>query len=86
MSEVGMALSNPYRPVEDRTVACVGLPLPSTAARVASASDLKPLVTVEADAANVEVRFYYFIEFYIYTFQKITPKKYCFQVFEVKLL
>ncbi|XP_045455867.1 malonate--CoA ligase ACSF3, mitochondrial [Melitaea cinxia] len=55
MSEVGMALSNPYRPVEDRTVACVGLPLPSTAARVASASDLKALVTVEADAANVEI-------------------------------
>ncbi|KAH9629100.1 hypothetical protein HF086_008549 [Spodoptera exigua] len=36
MSEVGMALSNPYRPVEARSVGCVGLPLPGVSARIVS--------------------------------------------------
>ncbi|CAH2097562.1 unnamed protein product [Euphydryas editha] len=57
MSEVGMALSNPYRPAEARTVGCVGRPLPDTAARIADTPGLKPLLTVEADAASLEISF-----------------------------
>ncbi|XP_041975583.1 malonate--CoA ligase ACSF3, mitochondrial [Aricia agestis] len=69
MSEVGMALSNPYRPAEARAVGCVGLPLPGVAARLAAAPDpapgaadappaadqLQPLVTVECDAPDTQV-------------------------------
>lgn len=50
MTEIGMALSNPYRPVEGRTVDTVGLPLPGVKAQVAIISDdgeVLPLVTVE---------------------------------------
>ncbi|KAI8432643.1 hypothetical protein MSG28_013622 [Choristoneura fumiferana] len=39
MSETGMALSNPYRPAEARTVGCVGTPLPGVAARIAAPGD-----------------------------------------------
>ncbi|XP_050356345.1 malonate--CoA ligase ACSF3, mitochondrial isoform X2 [Nymphalis io] len=55
MSEVGMALSNPYRPAEARTVSCVGLPLPAVAARVAAVGTLRPLVSVEADAPDMQI-------------------------------
>ncbi|KOB74723.1 putative acyl-coenzyme A synthetase ACSM2, mitochondrial-like protein [Operophtera brumata] len=44
--QVGMALSNPYRPVEQRTAGCVGNPLPGVAARIAAPSEggqLEPL-------------------------------------------
>lgn len=51
MSEVGMALSNPYLPIEDRTVGYVGLPLPGVSARIAAVDEgtgkLQALVTVE---------------------------------------
>ncbi|XP_026497664.2 malonate--CoA ligase ACSF3, mitochondrial [Vanessa tameamea] len=55
MSEVGMALSNPYRPVEARTVSCVGLPLPGLAARIAKVGTLKPLITVETEAPDMQI-------------------------------
>ncbi|KAF9794418.1 hypothetical protein SFRURICE_009674 [Spodoptera frugiperda] len=51
MSEVGMALSNPYRPVEARSVGCVGLPLPGVSARIVSqredTGELEPLICLE---------------------------------------
>ncbi|XP_046973567.1 malonate--CoA ligase ACSF3, mitochondrial [Vanessa cardui] len=53
MSEAGMALSNPYRPVEARTVACVGRPLPGLAARIARVGTLEPLMTVETKAPDM---------------------------------
>lgn len=59
MSEVGMALSNPYRPVEERTVGSVGNPLPGVMARVARVSEetgeLEPLVTVESPLPETQV-------------------------------
>lgn len=57
MSEVGMALSNPYRPVEARTVGCVGKPLPGVAARIAAphGDQLEPLITVEAPLPETQV-------------------------------
>ncbi|XP_049879949.1 malonate--CoA ligase ACSF3, mitochondrial [Pectinophora gossypiella] len=59
MSEVGMALSNPYRPVEQRTVGCVGLPLPGVAARIATrdpkSGKLEPLVTVETPLTDMQI-------------------------------
>ncbi|GBP34151.1 Acyl-CoA synthetase family member 3, mitochondrial [Eumeta japonica] len=53
MSEVGMALSNPYKPAERRVVGSVGLPLPGISARIAVQSEndpskLTPLVTVQS--------------------------------------
>lgn len=59
MSEAGMALSNPYRPVEERSVGCVGLPLPGISARIAIKNDdgqMEPLVTVESDVPETRVR------------------------------
>lgn len=58
MSEVGMALSNPYRPVEGRTVGCVGVPLPGINAALAVSSEqgLKKIVTVESDMPDLQVR------------------------------
>ncbi|XP_073962796.1 malonate--CoA ligase ACSF3, mitochondrial-like isoform X2 [Choristoneura fumiferana] len=58
MSETGMALSNPYRPAEARTVGCVGTPLPGVAARIAAPGDsgvLEPLVTVATPAADTRI-------------------------------
>ncbi|RVE45113.1 hypothetical protein evm_010222 [Chilo suppressalis] len=59
MSEVGMALSNPYRSVEDRTVGSVGSPLPGVAARIAVSTeendDLEPLVTVACDEPDMQI-------------------------------
>ncbi|XP_023951373.2 malonate--CoA ligase ACSF3, mitochondrial [Bicyclus anynana] len=57
MSECGMALSNPYRPVEGRTLGCVGLPLPGVSARLAAATDngLDPLVTVESPDPDTQI-------------------------------
>ncbi|KAJ8710220.1 hypothetical protein PYW07_009586 [Mythimna separata] len=59
MSEVGMALSNPYRPVEARAVGCVGLPLPGVAARIAAVredtGELEPLVTVETPVPETQI-------------------------------
>ncbi|XP_013174628.1 PREDICTED: acyl-CoA synthetase family member 3, mitochondrial-like [Papilio xuthus] len=55
MSEVGMALSNPYRPVEQRQVGCVGVPLPGVTARIATVGELKPLVTVESAVPDTQV-------------------------------
>lgn len=55
MSEVGMALSNPYRPVEQREVGCVGAPLPGVAARIATVDELKPLITVESPVPDNQV-------------------------------
>lgn len=59
MSEAGMALSNPYRPVEARTLGCVGTPLPGISAQVAIApegsSKLEPLVTVESPVPDGQV-------------------------------
>ncbi|XP_045511996.1 malonate--CoA ligase ACSF3, mitochondrial [Pieris brassicae] len=57
MSEVGMALSNPYRPVEKRRVGCVGTPLPGVSARIAAPRDegLRPLVTVESRAPDLRI-------------------------------
>jgi hypothetical protein len=61
MSETGMALSNPYRPPEARTVACVGSPLPGVRARIARVvegkEDLEPLVTVECPDPDLQVFF-----------------------------
>ncbi|KAL4708672.1 hypothetical protein ACJJTC_008198 [Scirpophaga incertulas] len=58
MSEVGMALSNPYIP-ESRAVGCVGLPLPGVAARIAVSvegkEDLDPLVTVESSLPDLQI-------------------------------
>nr|XP_037874015.1 malonate--CoA ligase ACSF3, mitochondrial isoform X2 [Bombyx mori] len=53
MTEVGMALSNPYRPLEGRTVSCVGAPLPAVSARIATTGTLEPLVTVESPAPDL---------------------------------
>lgn len=57
MSECGMALSNPYRPLEGRTVGHVGLPLPGVSARLATPTDkgLEPLVTVESPDPDTQV-------------------------------
>ncbi|KPJ21043.1 Acyl-CoA synthetase family member 3, mitochondrial [Papilio machaon] len=55
MSEVGMALSNPYRPVEQRQVGCVGVPLPGVTARIATVDELKPLVTVESPVPDTKI-------------------------------
>lgn len=58
MSEAGMALSNPYRPVEGRTVGCVGLPLPGVAARIAQVhndNNIEPLVTVESPMPETQI-------------------------------
>ncbi|KPJ04180.1 Acyl-CoA synthetase family member 3, mitochondrial [Papilio xuthus] len=55
MSEVGMALSNPYRPVEQRQVGCVGVPLPGVTARIATVGELKPLVTVESAVPDTQI-------------------------------
>ncbi|XP_013137978.1 PREDICTED: acyl-CoA synthetase family member 3, mitochondrial [Papilio polytes] len=55
MSEVGMALSNPYRPVEQREVGCVGAPLPGVAARIATVDELKPLITVESPVPDNQI-------------------------------
>ncbi|KAG6449352.1 hypothetical protein O3G_MSEX005988 [Manduca sexta] len=59
MSEVGMALSNPYRPVEERKVGCVGNPLPGVSARVAvtntETGELEPLVTVESPPPETQI-------------------------------
>uniref|UniRef100_A0A2A4JMG4 Acyl-CoA synthetase family member 3, mitochondrial n=1 Tax=Heliothis virescens TaxID=7102 RepID=A0A2A4JMG4_HELVI len=59
MSEVGMALSNPYRPEEDRSVGCVGLPLPGVGARIASVredtGEVEPLVTVTAPPPETRI-------------------------------
>ncbi|CAG5055385.1 unnamed protein product [Parnassius apollo] len=57
MSEVGMALSNPYRPVQQRRLGCVGRPLPGVAARVAAEHDdtLTPLVTVETPMCDTHI-------------------------------
>ncbi|XP_059055837.1 malonate--CoA ligase ACSF3, mitochondrial [Achroia grisella] len=54
MSEVGMALSNPYRPTAARTPAHVGGPLPGVAARIATPTDggLAALVTVECSGPD----------------------------------
>ncbi|XP_075985356.1 acyl-CoA synthetase family member 3 [Anticarsia gemmatalis] len=59
MSEVGMALSNPYRPVEGRTVASVGVPLPGISARIArtreDTDEVEPLVTVETPMPETQI-------------------------------
>ncbi|KAL0811836.1 hypothetical protein ABMA28_009264 [Loxostege sticticalis] len=59
MSEAGMALSNPYRPVEERTVGCVGAPLPGISARLAAKAEgsdqLEPLVTVESPVPDAQI-------------------------------
>ncbi|KAJ0171409.1 hypothetical protein K1T71_012959 [Dendrolimus kikuchii] len=58
MTEAGMALSNPYRPVEERLVGYIGLPLPGISARIASKRDdgqLEPLVTVECDEPDTRI-------------------------------
>ncbi|XP_045540433.1 malonate--CoA ligase ACSF3, mitochondrial [Papilio machaon] len=55
MSEVGMALSNPYRPVEQRQVGCVGVPLPGVTARIATVDELKPLITVESPVPDTQI-------------------------------
>lgn len=59
MSEVGMALSNPYRPVEARSVGCVGLPLPGVSARIVSqredTGELEPLVTVDTPVPETQI-------------------------------
>lgn len=59
MSEVGMALSNPYRPADARSVGCVGLPLPGVSARIAAVHEdsdvVEPLVTVETPAPETQV-------------------------------
>ncbi|XP_061723757.1 malonate--CoA ligase ACSF3, mitochondrial [Cydia pomonella] len=57
MSEVGMALSNPYRPISARAVGCVGMPLPGVAARIAINVDgeLKPVVTVTAPPIDTKI-------------------------------
>ncbi|XP_068625004.1 malonate--CoA ligase ACSF3, mitochondrial [Battus philenor] len=55
MSEVGMALSNPYRPVEQRHVGCVGRPLPGVSARIATVDELTPLITVETPEPDTQI-------------------------------
>ncbi|XP_028166562.1 acyl-CoA synthetase family member 3, mitochondrial [Ostrinia furnacalis] len=59
MTEAGMALSNPYRPVEGRMVGCVGTPLPGISARLAvkheSSDVLEPLVTVESPVPDTQI-------------------------------
>ncbi|CAH2246360.1 malonate--CoA ligase ACSF3, mitochondrial [Pararge aegeria] len=57
MSECGMALSNPYRPVEGRTLGCVGSPLPGVSARLATVTDkgLQPSVTVESPDPDTRI-------------------------------
>ncbi|XP_037965678.2 malonate--CoA ligase ACSF3, mitochondrial [Plutella xylostella] len=57
MSEAGMALSNPYTPVEGRTVSSVGHPLPGIAARLATEVDgeMKPLLTVETPMCETQI-------------------------------
>ncbi|CAK1543495.1 unnamed protein product [Leptosia nina] len=58
MSEVGMALSNPYRPVENRKVGCVGGPLPGVAACIMVSDENKgyePLVSVESDMPDLQI-------------------------------
>lgn len=60
MSEVGMALSNPYLPVESRTVGYVGLPLPGVTARIAALDEgtgkLQSLVTVETPLPDSQIQ------------------------------
>lgn len=59
MSEVGMALSNPYRPSEERSVGCVGLPLPGVGARIVSVredtGEMEPLVTVDSPPPETQI-------------------------------
>ncbi|XP_072948009.1 malonate--CoA ligase ACSF3, mitochondrial [Epargyreus clarus] len=58
MSEVGMALSNPYKPATARAVGRVGAPLPGVAARIAATHEggaLEPLVTVETAAPTLQI-------------------------------
>ncbi|CAG9124689.1 unnamed protein product [Plutella xylostella] len=57
MSEAGMALSNPYTPVEGRTVSSVGHPLPGIAAQLATEVDgeMKPLLTVETPMCETQI-------------------------------
>ncbi|XP_038218515.1 malonate--CoA ligase ACSF3, mitochondrial [Zerene cesonia] len=57
MSEVGMALSNPYRPAGARAVGRVGAPLPGVAARIALAAGarLEPLLTVDCDVPDTQI-------------------------------
>ncbi|XP_034825841.1 malonate--CoA ligase ACSF3, mitochondrial [Maniola hyperantus] len=56
MSECGMALSNPYRPLEGRTLGHVGLPLPGVAARLIPADQgMQPALTVESPAPDTQI-------------------------------
>ncbi|XP_063369444.1 malonate--CoA ligase ACSF3, mitochondrial [Cydia amplana] len=57
MSEVGMALSNAYRPISARAVGCVGMPLPGVSARIATNvnGELKPVVTVTAPPVDTTI-------------------------------
>ncbi|CAH2057090.1 unnamed protein product, partial [Iphiclides podalirius] len=55
MSEVGMALSNPYVPAEGRSPGFVGRPLPGVAARIATGEALEPLVTVETPPPDTQI-------------------------------
>ncbi|OWR49005.1 acyl-coenzyme A synthetase ACSM2 [Danaus plexippus plexippus] len=57
MSEVGMALSNPYRPLEGRLVGRVGVPLPGVSARIAEFKDnmMETLVDVTGDMPDLQI-------------------------------
>ncbi|CAG4939065.1 unnamed protein product [Colias eurytheme] len=56
MSEVGMALSNPYRPVSARSVGRVGTALPGVSARIAVSAEngLEPVLTVACDEPDTQ--------------------------------
>ncbi|XP_045505407.1 malonate--CoA ligase ACSF3, mitochondrial [Colias croceus] len=57
MSEVGMALSNPYRPISARSVGRVGTALPGVSARIAVSAEngLEPVLTVACDAPDTQI-------------------------------
>ena len=59
MTEIGMALSNPYLPIEERTPGAVGLPMPGVSVRIVSPESLpdkKICVVLQSNPTEFEVR------------------------------
>lgn len=62
MTEIGMAISNPYDPTHNRTPGFVGEPLPGVSIQISSI-DLKknvtPIVTLESPSPSLQVIDYF---------------------------